>query len=251
MAEVFDLIEEVVGMHGLQEFLTGLLAALRLVPGADIVSLNDMGPGPEDMALLAAPPLSTFPAETVEAFKRYGHQNPLLQRARETGDGRAYRFSDAISAEELHELELYRTCYLPLGVEHQIAFMLPAPRNRVLGVALSRGDRDFSDAERDLLNRARPVLIDLYRAVLELEHSEALTADDGLVADLIAAGLSDREATVVSYLAHGLSNADIGKELGISDRTVQAHLRTAFSKLGVANRSEAAAKSWRLARAAD
>ncbi len=248
MTEVLDLIEEVVGLHGLDEFRRGLLAAVRLVPGADIVSLNDMGPGPQDVVVLSDPPLSSFPAAVVDGFMKHGHQNPLLQRILATGDGRPYRFSDVISTAELHELDLYRACYGPLGVEYQLAFTLPAPRSRVLGVAVNRCDHDFTDAERDLLGRARPILIDLYRAALELDYSAALTADDGLVPALRNAGLSEREAAVVSHVAHGMSNADAGRALGISDRTVQAHLRLAYSKLGVVNRSEAAAKSWEIAR---
>jgi NarL family two-component system response regulator LiaR len=40
-------------------------------------------------------------------------------------------------------------------------------------------------------------------------------------------------------VGQGLSNKQIGKELFISDRTVQAHLSNIFSKLGVSSRTEA------------
>ena len=52
--------------------------------------------------------------------------------------------------------------------------------------------------------------------------------------------LTAREMDVLRLVARGLSNRAIGRELGISDRTVQGHLANLFGKLGVATRTEAA-----------
>jgi len=51
--------------------------------------------------------------------------------------------------------------------------------------------------------------------------------------------LSEREMEVLRVAAKGMSNKDIGKTLFISERTVQAHMRSIFNKLGVGSRSEA------------
>lgn len=51
--------------------------------------------------------------------------------------------------------------------------------------------------------------------------------------------LSQRELEVLKLAARGMSNKDIGEALFISVRTVQAHLRSIFNKLGVGSRSEA------------
>jgi DNA-binding NarL/FixJ family response regulator len=52
-------------------------------------------------------------------------------------------------------------------------------------------------------------------------------------------GLTDRELGILQLVGEGLSNKQIGKNLFISDRTVQAHLSNIFSKLGVSSRTEA------------
>jgi len=52
-------------------------------------------------------------------------------------------------------------------------------------------------------------------------------------------GLTDRELGILKLVGKGLSNKQIGKEIFISDRTVQAHLSNIFSKLGVSSRTEA------------
>jgi non-specific serine/threonine protein kinase len=53
--------------------------------------------------------------------------------------------------------------------------------------------------------------------------------------------LSDREAEVALLVARGWTNAQIGNELHLSERTVEAHLRRITHKLGFASRTQLAA----------
>jgi DNA-binding NarL/FixJ family response regulator len=51
--------------------------------------------------------------------------------------------------------------------------------------------------------------------------------------------LSEREMEVLKLAVSGKSNKDIAESLNISLRTVQAHMRSIFNKIGVGSRSEA------------
>src|SRR5205823_11508755 len=55
-----------------------------------------------------------------------------------------------------------------------------------------------------------------------------------------AAGLTERETSILKALARGLSNDAIGKELWVAEQTVKFHLTNIYRKLGVSNRTEAA-----------
>jgi len=55
--------------------------------------------------------------------------------------------------------------------------------------------------------------------------------------------LSDRELDVLSLIAKGLSNKEIGERLYIETRTVKWHTSNIIGKLGVKNRTEAVAKA--------
>ena len=55
-----------------------------------------------------------------------------------------------------------------------------------------------------------------------------------------ASPLSEREEEVLAMVASGLPNKTIGRRLGISERTVKAHLTNVFARLGVADRTQAA-----------
>jgi DNA-binding NarL/FixJ family response regulator len=54
-----------------------------------------------------------------------------------------------------------------------------------------------------------------------------------------AAGLTERETSILKALARGLSNDAIGKELWVAEQTVKFHLTNIYRKLGVSNRTEA------------
>ncbi len=55
-----------------------------------------------------------------------------------------------------------------------------------------------------------------------------------------ARNLSSRECSVIRLVAVGLTNRQIARYLGISEKTVKNHLSAIFRKIGVASRTQAA-----------
>lgn len=52
--------------------------------------------------------------------------------------------------------------------------------------------------------------------------------------------LTERELDVLRLVAEGMANKQIARKLGISERTVKAHLTSVFQRLGVSDRVQAA-----------
>ena len=104
--------------------------------------------------------------------------------------------------------------------------------------ALQAGASGFVHAEmmpdqlvRALAVAARGELVaprELLRYVLTKDHSGDLAA------------LSARQREILGYVVEGLSNAEIGRRLYLSESTIKQHLRAAYKLLGVSNRTEAA-----------
>ena len=74
----------------------------------------------------------------------------------------------------------------------------------------------------------------------------AVAAGQAAVPRRVSGGLhkrafSHRERQVIGYVAAGLTNSEIADALFLSESTVKSHLSSAFRKLGVRSRKEAAA----------
>lgn len=57
--------------------------------------------------------------------------------------------------------------------------------------------------------------------------------------------LTERELEIAKLVATGATNREVGKELSLSSRTIEAHLRRIFKKTGVTSRTGLAAHMFR------
>ena len=123
---------------------------------------------------------------------------------------------------------------LPL-YEHQIAMTLLDPARTVVGIALNRSRRGFTDHERGIVDLLRRPLAASFAQLRR--RMSAATVPGGVD----ACGLTRREQQVLELVAAGRTDAAIGHLLGCSPRTVGKHLEHAYRKLGVSSRAAAVA----------
>jgi len=67
-----------------------------------------------------------------------------------------------------------------------------------------------------------------------------------VVPDVERPVLSPRQKEVLAYLRDGLTNPEIARRLGVTERTVKAHCQEVFDRLGTRNRTSAVAAALRL-----
>jgi DNA-binding CsgD family transcriptional regulator len=71
---------------------------------------------------------------------------------------------------------------------------------------------------------------------------DASRVDAAVAQAAVAAGLTAREAEVLSALARGATASQVARELQISPRTVHKHLEHVYRKLGVTHGGAAMAR---------
>lgn len=87
----------------------------------------------------------------------------------------------------------------------------------------------------------RSLVTRLLRMVSDHAPEDASHEDQSHAGEAWDGGLlTDREITVAECAANGQANAQIADQLGITERTVKAHLSAAFDKLKVADRLQLA-----------
>jgi DNA-binding CsgD family transcriptional regulator len=226
--QVLELVGDVHDAQDTAELRAMVLEALVRLTPADFVSYNEMFADGRPPGFLIEPGV---PAALEPVWARLGFENPLLHRYLRTRDGRPYRFSDVVSARELHAMPLFREFYRPLGIEHQIAFALPAPRDLTIAIALSRARIDFSDRERQMLDLVRPHIIQAYRNAQFREQGAQLMAAIAAGLDLGTLALvvcEDERIVYASTAARALWN-DLGWEAPALEAALPEAVRSAFA----------------------
>jgi LuxR family quorum sensing-dependent transcriptional regulator len=169
-----------------------------------------------------------FPAELFKVYieRSYIDIDPRIRRLRQTTE--PFRWLDvpgdcereprtAELASVVHDFGISQAFYVPI----------PSPTGTF-------GNVWMSGPKPDLTTRTMPAL-----------HLVSLYAFDRI--NRLAGirkhrpQLTQREREVLTWAAHGKSAWEIGEILGIAKRTVDEHARTAFRKLGAANRTQAVA----------
>ncbi|OBZ10133.1 MULTISPECIES: response regulator transcription factor [Bacillales] len=114
---------------------------------------------------------------------------------------------------------------------------LPAIRAGAKGYLLK--DIEPEDLVRAIIN-VHNGKVELHPDVAGQLMSQYAEADSPRSADQGISELTAREQDVLRLIASGKSNRDIAKELFISEKTVKSHVSHVLSKLGMADRTQAA-----------
>ena len=193
----YDILLACIGkLHAcrsLEEFPQVTLRVCREAVACDSVTYNEipLQPAARPLALAYPPTADNTPDLALQGqFQRYIEQNPILGYMRETGDGSARRISDFLTRSEFHALDLYKNFYSAWGLEYQVAFGLSYTGETVIGMALNRSSRDFSERARLMLNLLRPHCAQAYLTardwrVLEDRNSQLEEALDATVKPVV------------------------------------------------------------------
>jgi DNA-binding NarL/FixJ family response regulator len=86
-----------------------------------------------------------------------------------------------------------------------------------------------------------PAIIGLAQTLLGPVSPSSAKSEMGTSDRVPDSPLSPREREVLRLVAKGLTSKQIGQQLFLSPRTVEAHLNSIFNRLGVENRAQAVA----------
>jgi DNA-binding CsgD family transcriptional regulator len=107
-------------------------------------------------------------------WERYMHQHPLLNHFRALPYDRPKRVSDVVTQEKFEELDIYREYFGPLGYRYQIVTHIPTRSTTIVGITQNRKRRDFTEADRNILELLWPHLCQAYEnaaTVTELKQA--------------------------------------------------------------------------------
>ena len=111
----------------------------------------------------------------------------------------------------------------------------PIQEGRILAAGIPGAQFIELESPNHVLLEGEPAWERFKEGVLDFMGLEAPPAGE----DPAFGALSPREREVLSLVTEGLSNAEIGERLSLSEKTVRNHLSSVFDKLGVWTRAQA------------
>jgi DNA-binding CsgD family transcriptional regulator len=207
------------------------LARLRDLLGADEADYFELRRADRDVLGLAESDETAMAPGSEAALEAFGHENPVNWRRGRPGDG-ARRLSEVIHRRAFERTGFHDGYMRPNGLRDNLKVWLSSDDTSAACIQLWRRDRDFGRREQDMLTVLQHHLVALRRGAL-----------DGIgPAHHSSAGLTVREAQILSWAARGESDERIAALLAITTRTVRKHLEHAYASLGVHSRAEAIAR---------
>ena len=131
------------------------------------------------------------------------------------------------------------------GVEAIREITTEFPDARILALTTYEGDADIRRALEAgasgylLKDMLLTEVLTAVRAVHRGERVIPIAVAERLAEFPERSDLTERETEVLQLVARGLSNKEVARAIGRTDETVKIHLKNAFAKLAVADRTEA------------
>jgi DNA-binding CsgD family transcriptional regulator len=163
---VLDCVRSIYATLDLDAFPRQVIASLRRVVRAPFGSYNEIDRGATRIRYVVEPAEATVPHLEL-TVREYQHEQPVVANYLRTGDGSPRKLSDFLTLQKLHRLGIYNENYRRAGVEYQMTFMVQSLQRQsppTIAIALDRGrgDADFSEHDRFMLNLLRPHVMTAY-----------------------------------------------------------------------------------------
>jgi DNA-binding CsgD family transcriptional regulator len=242
---VLDFVCQVHTVGDIDTFPRRAIAGISALIPSDILTYNEIDTQ-QQRAFVVEHPAGVITASQVTTFERLAHQHPLIRHYALTRDAKPRKISDFLSLREFRQLDLYQEFFREVAVNYQMAVTIPSSTSLVIGIALNRTARDFSERDRAVLSVIRPHLAQSYQNAVERtalrERTDVAERVLWSASAAIMASLTSREQEVLVLVAEGRTNLQIAGCLALSPRTVQKHLEHIYDKVGVRTRTAAAMK---------
>ncbi len=184
--------------------------------------------------------------KSMEAYASLMSQYPLYNWDHTVNDGKPFTRSDFFTSRQFREIDIFEEVYKPLGIDDHCAIYVPDVEGEISFFGIERNrSADYTQEERNLLALAQSLLGSARNLAVSRDgmlHSQANPAA------LNRAGLTPREAEVMTLLAEGKTNEEIGILLDIEMNTVKEHVKRIFNKTGSPNRLAASLWAMRVTR---
>jgi DNA-binding NarL/FixJ family response regulator len=176
-----ECLRSTYAVRDLRSFQEHLLSGLQKMVPSEVNAYNEVNLRTQHNEVIYDRPETVALRQSEEIFDRYIPEHPVIAYTKNKRGHGPVKLSDFVSQSQFHRLGLYQEFFRPIRIEDQMIMSFPSPRPVVIGIALNRNHRSFTERDRLLLNLAYPHLLQAYKS------AEAWTRIAGELSSLKAA----------------------------------------------------------------
>jgi DNA-binding CsgD family transcriptional regulator len=169
--DVLNFLHDLYDRRALHDFADRTITALARMVAAERIVYGDFDVVRQAARFAMQPPVVTDHNGTVDGAANGALQNlerdfgnhPLFRYYLQTNDGRAHKASQVMTRSQFQRYAESETFARHFGMRYQMGIFFPAGPTLVTTILVMRGERDFTERERGLLNRLHPHLVRAFR----------------------------------------------------------------------------------------
>jgi DNA-binding CsgD family transcriptional regulator len=169
LSSAIEFLHETYALCDLEEFRSVVVTHLPKLVRSDVTAYNEIDTRQQSLRAHINPvDAFGFPG-AVHLFEQHMHEHPLIGHHLRVDDPRVLKISDFLSQSQYRDLGLYQEFFRRVGTEYQMVCTLPARSPVLIGIALNRSGKDFTERERLLMELLRPHLMQAYNNAAALK----------------------------------------------------------------------------------
>ncbi len=175
---ILNFVHDLYNRHAPEDFADSAMSALARIMTADRVVYGDFDVERQTARLFMQPAVVKDHDGTVDGTPNGGlggmeqdfGNHPLFRYYLQTNDGLAQKISQVMTRAQFKRYSESDGFTQQFGAKYQIGIFFAAGPSTVTAILLTRGQRDFTERERALLNRLYPHLVQAFRNVASLNR---------------------------------------------------------------------------------
>ena len=160
--EVLEFLGRIYAISDFDTFRKQVVSGLQSLVPSEVNGYNEVDIRSQHNEVVYDRPEAIRVPDGDRIFDRYIPEHPLIAYSKSTRGHGAVKISDVISTKRFHRLGLYNEFFKLIGIEDQMVVSFPSPRPVIVGIALNRKHRTFTERDRLLLNLINPHLLQAY-----------------------------------------------------------------------------------------
>ena len=177
-------------LQSLDDFAVTVMQVIPKIVESEVTGYTEINPPLKRVTgAMSSPTSEAIYLEHKPQFEECMQSHPLVQHFLQSEDMSAKKVSDFLSLKQWCATDIYQKFYRHFDLTRQMVMSLPVEKPALLGIALNRARKDFTERDRTLINYLLPHVTQAYQNAVAYTEATQKISLMGQVLDSLNVGI--------------------------------------------------------------